>query len=92
MIISIVIFSPLVAIGAYFAVKGLFGEAGFCGVIVTAAIAVAIIQNIDTFTNLGLKTAAVDVSVEVTRVRDEIFANSYSSAAMNSSSCLSISM
>ena len=74
MIISIVIFSLLVAIGVHFTAKGLFGAAGFCGVIGTAAFAVAIIQNIDTFTNLGLKAAGVDVSVEVARVRDEIFA------------------
>ena len=64
----------MVAIGAYFVVKGLFGAAGFCGVIVTAAIAVAIVHNIDTFTSLGLKTGTVDASVEVARVRDEIFA------------------
>ena len=74
--ISIVIFFLLVAIGAYFVVKGF--AAGFCGVIVTAAIAVAIVHNIDTFTSLGLKTGlktgTVDVSVEVARVRDEIFA------------------
>ena len=70
--ISIVLFFLIVASGAYFVVKG--GAAGYCGVIVSAAIAVAIIQNIDTFTNLGLKTAGVDVSVEVARVRDEIFA------------------
>ena len=30
--ISIVIFSLMVAIGAYFVVKGLFGAVGFCGV------------------------------------------------------------
>ena len=72
--ISIVIFSLMVAIGAYFVAKGLFGAAGFCGVIVTAAIAVAIVHNIDTFTSLGLKTGTVDASVEVARVRDEIFA------------------
>ena len=74
MVTTIVIFFPLVAIGAYFAAKGLFGAAGLCGVIATAAFAVAIIQNIDTFTNLGLKAAGVDMSVEVARVRDEIFA------------------
>ena len=72
-IFTIVIFSVLVAIGTYFVAKGRFA-AGFCSVIVSAAVTVAIIQNIDTFTNLGLKTAAVDVSVEVARVRDEIFA------------------
>ena len=54
----------MVAIGAYFVAKGLFGAAGFCGVIVTAAIAVAIVHNIDTFTSLGLKTGTVDASVE----------------------------
>ena len=43
MIISIVIFSLLVAIGVHFTAKGLFGAAGFCGVIGTAAFAVAII-------------------------------------------------
>ena len=32
--IPIVIFSLMVAIGAYFVAKGLFGAAGFCGVIV----------------------------------------------------------
>ena len=74
MIISIVVFSLMVAIGAYFVAKGLFGAVGFCGVIVTAAIAVAIVHNIDRLTSLGLKTGTVDVSVEVARVRDEIFA------------------
>ena len=73
-VVSIVIFSLMFATGAYFVAKGLFGAVGFCGVIMTSAIAVAIVQNIDTFTSLGLKTGTVDVSVEVARVRDEIFA------------------
>ena len=74
MIIIIVVFFPLVAIGAYFVLKGLFGAPGFFGVIATAAIAVVILQNGNTLTNIGLKTAGGDVSVEVARVRDEIFA------------------
>ena len=58
--IFIVLFCLMFASGAYFVAKGLFGPAGLCGVTATAAIAVVILQNGNTLTNIGLKTAGVE--------------------------------
>ena len=55
---SIVIFLFLVVLGACFMVAGRIGTSGFCAVILTSAVAVAIIHNLDSLTRLGLKSGS----------------------------------
>ena len=76
MVTMTVIFFVLVAIGTHFIAKGRYVAAGFCSVIVSAAVTVTILQNIDTFTSLVFTTGPLSVEAvrEVARVRDEIFA------------------
>ena len=72
---SIVIFLFLVVLGACFMVAGRVGTSGFCAVILTSAVAVAIIHNLDSLTRLGLKSGSAEATLEVTRqLRDEVFA------------------
>ena len=71
---SIVIFLFLVVLGACFMVAGRI-TSGFCAVILTSAVAVAIIHNLDSLTRLGLKSGSAEATLEVTRqLRDEVFA------------------
>ena len=72
---SRVIFLFLVVLGACFMVAGRIGTSGFCAVILTSAVAVAIIHNLDSLTRLGLKSGSAEATLEVTRqLRDEVFA------------------
>lgn len=72
---SVILFLFLVVVAAYFVSIGRLGGLGFGGTIVTAAVAVGLIHNLDTLTRLGWKSGGVEATMEVARqLRQDVFA------------------